>query len=418
MSCLYKIFTSAANGAMHAVNSLPGGHSKARRGIAGQLDAIQYAADHFQPAGENYWFHCSSLGEYAIARPLMEEIHRRRPEAKIALTFFSPTGVEALSRRKNVPADFIGYLPTDTSSHAARFLDIVRPSAGMFMVSEYWPGYLEELRRRRIPTYLVSALFTRRAPHYNALIGSTFRRSLRAYTHVFALDDASVLRLAALGMPRASISGDPLMDNALKVAATDWHNAALERFCSKERTLIAGSLTDYNDLRLIAAQVNFHPERRYVLVPHEVDEAHLAELEKQLHVPFRRLSTVRDDEDISENVLIVDSIGQLAYLYRLGTMAYIGGGFTSQLHSLIEATVYGLPVAFGPRTERKVTPAQLEELGVATKVHDTQQFTEWCEAMFKAPQAELDAVGRKCAAYCQAQAGATRQIVDKILGES
>ena len=118
---------------------------------------------------------------------------------------------------------------------------------------------------------------------------------------------------------------------------------------------------------------------------------------------------------MTENVMIVDNVGMLAYLYRLGTMAYIGGGFTRELHSVLEATVYGLPIAIGPRTERKAVAQQLANLGLATITSTEQEFTDWADRYFNSNPTHLHrlrAVGKK---FCHDQAGATSRILTSIL---
>ena len=414
MSAIYNSLLSCAKGIVAVAGSCVSDSTQRKvcRFLRGQKNIFAQLAQ-FSPADENYWFHCASLGEYAIARPLMEDLRRRRPKARIVLTFFSPTGIEALKTRKNVPADLVCYLPLDTRANARAFLDAIRPSAAMFMVSEYWPNYLLELHSRNIPAYLISAVFTHKAPHFKRVGGAAFRESLKAYKHVFCLNPQGVENLASLGFDRASVEADPLVDNALKVAETPWRFAPLEEFCARSRTLIAGSISEENDIRLLSHEINSHPERRYLLVPHEVDEAHIAQIESALTVPSRRLSAYTSD--MTENVLIVDNIGMLAYLYRLGTMAYIGGGFTRELHSVLEATVYGLPIAFGPRTERKAVAQKLVDLGLATITATPEAFSAWADEYFNAGATHLHRLRAVGVKYCHDQAGATSRILTRIL---
>jgi 3-deoxy-D-manno-octulosonic-acid transferase len=388
------------------------GSGKTRTFIDGHAAALSTLLARFRPGERTFWFHCSSLGEYAIARPLIAELKRREPSCTVLLTFFSSTGVTALERKPN-QADFIGYLPPDTPEVARRFVEHVRPAAALFMVSEYWPNYLAELRRRGVATYLVSALFTHRAPHFHRPFGRLFRSSLAAYTRVFTLNQASVDAFAELGFHRAELAGDPLMDNALAVAATEWEDARVAQFAQGHRVCIAGSITDENDVRLVSALVNAYPAQRFLLVPHEVDESHLAELESALVVPSRRLS--RYVATMTENVLIVDNIGSLSKLYRYGVMAYIGGGFTRKLHSMIEATVYGLPTAFGPHVERKVTPAQLCELELGAVVTNEAELKRWYELHMANTPAEREALRKRAIDYCRSQSGATESIVNHII---
>lgn len=388
------------------------GSGKTSRFLRGQKEALK-AARAFRPGPLNFWFHCSSLGEYAIARPLMAELKRRRPEARIALTFFSSTGVDALQRIKNPDVDFVGYLPLDTGANARALLDIFRPSSALFMVSEYWPNYLAELRRRGVPTYLVSCVFSESAPHFNSLLGPVFRESLGAYTRIFCLSQSSVDLLARLGYDRAEVEGDPLVDNALRVAETPWHSPALHAFCTQSPTLVCGSIHNGADMELIAPEINAHPERRYLLVPHEVDAAHLQQVRDALDVPSRLLSEYYPE--MPERVLIVDSVGALAYIYRLGTMAYVGGGFTRQLHSVLEPAVYGLPISFGPRTERKIVARLLLKLGIATQTSTPDEFSAWADRFFNASHRELEEIRHCARKFCFRQAGATARIISTVL---
>lgn len=410
---LYNSALSLARGLVSVAGAVPSaGKTKTRRFIDGQTSALA-RAETFVPADENFWFHCASLGEYAIARPLMSELRRRRPGARIALTFFSSTGVDALRSRKNTGADFIGFLPLDTRANAAALLDALRPTAALFMVSEYWPNFLGELKRREIPTFLVSCIFTERTPHFKPFIGEIFRKSLAAYTRIFCLNRQSVETLQRLGYTRASVEGDPLVDNALRISLSPWDSAPLRAFCSGGPTMICGSIHNGADLELIAPEIDSHPERRYLLVPHEVDEPHLRAVEEAIDVATRRLSAYRSD--MTERVLIVDNIGQLAYLYRLGTMAYVGGGFTRQLHSILEPAVYGLPIAFGPRTERKVLARLLTHLGVATVTATSEEFSAWAERFFTASPNALEEIRARARLICNEQAGATARIISTVL---
>jgi 3-deoxy-D-manno-octulosonic-acid transferase len=418
MASLYNTMLRTGAVALSAVHSLPKcltGNGKTRMFVDGQASALAVLSAQFVPAERNFWFHCSSYGEYAIARPIIAEIKRREPTAKVVLTFFSPTGVNALRPRPNRhQADYVGFLPIDTPDNATRLVELIRPTAAAFMVSEYWPNILGALHSAGVPTYLVSAIFSRNTPHFHPILGETFRRSLEAYTHAYVLDEASCCNLRELGFTRVSLSGDPLMDNALAVSQTPWTHPALEAFCRGRRVMIAGSISDKRDLQLCAHVANQHPAERFVFVPHEVDEAHLKEVEAALLGKSCRLSQFDAEKELPQ-VLIVDTIGQLSRLYRYGTMAYVGGGFTPQLHSIIEASVYGLPVAFGPRTERKVTPKQLCQLQVGRIVTTPQELNLWYESVLHASDEQLAEWKRVATAYCQRLSGATDAIASAIM---
>ena len=118
-----------------------------RDGRKNLFERLRAAVDSSAPI---VWVHVASLGEFEQGRPIIEKIKAERPEYKILLTFFSPSGYEI---RKNYQgADYIFYLPLDTPSNARQFLDIVKPQMAVFVKYEYWLNLLAELKKRQIPT--------------------------------------------------------------------------------------------------------------------------------------------------------------------------------------------------------------------------------------------------------------------------
>lgn len=362
--------------------------------------------------GPTIWIHAASLGEFAVARPLIDRL-KRGGECTIVVTLFSPSGYETLRRRPHPGIDRLFYLPWDTRRNAAAFIEAVRPDKVLFIISEYWHNYLGELRRRGIPLYLVSALIRRDAPFFR-WYGGLYRRSLGCFTRIFVLDEESRENLARLGYDRATVSGDPLFDNAALIARTPWRDPVVERFADGEGLFVAGSISDAADLELVATLADRHRDRRFLFVPHDIDEESLQSIDRALGGRALRHSACDERTDFSGvQVLVIDFVGALAYLYRYGTLAYVGGGFTPFLHSVIEATVYGLPVAFGPCIRRKVTPNQLIGLGLGQVVRRPDDLESWYTALTADPSQE-SLRRQRAADYVARNVGATDRIVDRI----
>ena len=111
------------------------------------------------PSCQTIWVHCSSLGEFEQGRPVIEAIKEKYPDKKIVLTFFSPSGYEV---RKNYSgADYIFYLPIDTKRNAQKLIDLINPEFAVFVKYEFWYHYLSLLKKKKIPTYIISANFRR-----------------------------------------------------------------------------------------------------------------------------------------------------------------------------------------------------------------------------------------------------------------
>ena len=130
---------------------------KARLWIQGRKGQFDKLSSVFSGEEHPIWVHSASLGEYEQARPIIEKIKQNNPNIKILATFFSPSGYEI--RKNDTLPDYVFYLPSDTKSHARKFLQIVQPQMAIFVKYEFWYNYICELSNRNIPFYYVSAIF-------------------------------------------------------------------------------------------------------------------------------------------------------------------------------------------------------------------------------------------------------------------
>lgn len=388
--------------------------AKFLRFVKGQQGLIKHIVAGERATGDErptMWVHASSLGEYNVAKPIVRQLHDSG-HWRIVLTVFSPSGLDYLKRyRHNVDAVYA--LPLDKPWNVRRFLDAVRPERAVFIISEYWVNYLHELGKRDIPTYLISANITERAPFMH-WYGWLWRSKLKTYSHFFVLNEMSQKRLEKLGFTNVTVTGDPLFDNARKVARTPYENPVIERFVDGRDVFIAGSIHDKQDLDMVATVANRHQDTRFIFVPHEISPESILRIKKRLLCQAHRYSHCTAETDFSKTqVLIIDFMGALASIYRYARWAYVGGGFTPYLHSIIEATAYGLPVAYGPRIERKPTAQDLAELGVGRIVENAEQLDDWF-AELKHNQKRLDTISRTAKDYMHRHEGATEAIVATI----
>lgn len=416
MKFIYDVAVKAVNGVLKLYSAMPGNGARRKfsRFVKGRRNLISKIAEEMEADGRSLpvvWFHAASLGEFGIARPLIARL-KESGECNVVMTFFSPSGYEPVSR--NHPTiDHLFYLPLDTPANAAAFLDAVKPSAAVFMVSEYWPNILMELQRRAIPTYLVSAIIRDDSPFFK-WYGSVFRKALPAYSRFFVLDEHSKENLAKLGYENVSLSRDPLFDNAELVANTPWSDPLVERFKNGRKLFIAGSISDERDLKLVSSLANSHPDTRFLFVPHDVSPETVARIKASLKGECKAYSECDETTALSSTqVMVIDFVGALAYLYRYADWAYVGGGFTPLLHSVIEPVVYGIPVSFGPRIHRKVTPRQLIDLGIGAMVTSPEELDAWFRTLCNDDE-RLARIREKAASYVGKYADATSSILEPI----
>ncbi len=391
-----------------------GSSSKTARFLRGQQLALKPLTE--LPPKQNgrprIWIHSSSLGEFAIARPVIEAL-RNKGNAEIIITFFSPSGYEVI-HPKHDQYPHVYYLPFDSCPNARHFLDCVRPDAAVIMVSEFWHNYLGELRKREIPTFLVSALIRPESVFFK-WYGGDYREDLKSFARIFTLDRRSTQLLEKLGYESAVTTGDPLFDNAYANSRRDYSNPIIEKFKGDNFLFVAGSLNDHNDLELVAAVANSHPEIKVLIIPHDVSSQRTEKIVRAINGKTKRFSNCSPSTDFSDTqCLIIDYVGELPLIYRYGSCAYVGGGFTPYLHSVIEAVVYGLPVAFGPRIHRKVTPRQLIEAGIGTMVQTPEELNNWVSGLLS-DDSMSERIRNAAKVYIELNVGATENIASFIL---
>ena len=388
-------------------------HKKARIMRLGQWKTNSILREKIDRNAKYIWFHASSLGEFEQGRPMMEKIKAEHPEYKILLTFFSPSGYEV---RKNYNgADVICYLPFDTPYRVKKFLNLANPSSAVFIKYEFWGNYLQELKHRNIPVYIISSIF-RRDQLFFQWFGYPYRKMLYCFTHLFVQDDRSAALLKEFGITNVTVTGDTRFDRVLDVRNQARELSPVEHFVceggkEKKLTLVAGSSWP-QDEEILIPYFNEHPEMKLIIAPHEIHREHLMYIESLLKRPSVRLSDVFHDQSLAEgkDCLIVDSFGLLSSIYRYGTIAYIGGGFGAGIHNTLEAAVYGIPVLFGPKYHKFKEAKDLIKVGGGFSVSDKQSFCEKMDELLTYHEV-LEAAGESAGQFVNGNAGAT----DKIL---
>ena len=249
-------------------------HPKARLWINGRKDLYKRMAETIDPAARIVWIHVASLGEFEQGRPIIERIRKEHPEYKILLTFFSPSGYEIRKNYQGV--DYIFYLPIDTPRNARRFLDAAHPEIAVFVKYEFWLNLLYELRRRKVRTYIVSAIFRRNSIFFRPY-GGMWRQALESFDVMFVQNEESKKLLAGLGFDNVIVAGDTRFDRVAEIAKAAKHIDVIERFKGDKRVFVAGS-TWGPDEELLIRLINDNPDIKFIVAPHEMDESRMARL--------------------------------------------------------------------------------------------------------------------------------------------
>jgi 3-deoxy-D-manno-octulosonic-acid transferase len=356
------------------------------------------------------WVHCASLGEFEQGRPIIEAIKKERPDIKIFLTFFSPSGYEI--RKDYQHADAVFYLPAGTPANSRKFISLVNPSYAIFVKYEFWNNYLSELRRKGIPLYLVSGVF-RDGHYFFRWYGSFLLSILKNFTWMFVQDQQSSDLLRGHGFENVTLAGDTRFDRVFKIAGSARKIPEIELFKGEEKLFIAGS-SWRQDEEIIAAYINKYPEKmKWILAPHEIDAGNIERLEKLLKVESVRFSEFNDKKS-DARVLIIDNIGMLSSAYRYAYVAAVGGGFGKGIHNILEPACWGIPVMFGPRHEKFREAVDLIKCEGGKSFNGYADFEDILNKWIS-DEKEYMKAAESSGSYVKQNTGATDKIIKAIL---
>ena len=369
------------------------------------------------------WMHCASVGEFEQGRPVLEALKKHRPELPVLVTFYSPSGYEACVDHEL--ATHVEYLPADGTANAKRFIELVQPSAVLWVKYEFWYHWLHALKARSIPVFLLSAIF-RKDQAFFKWYGGTHRKMLKCFSQLFVQDDASRDLLAAIDVKNVTVSGDTRFDRVRMIVdkAAEGHpedadyTAKMDKWRSVQTApILIGGSTWPRDLELIQAAAN-GPDHRpgLIIAPHEQrDRWDSTRLMRQFGREVGRWSNIITKTYAPRDgwILFADTIGYLSRMYAYADIAYIGGGFGDGIHSLLEAAAWGKPVIFGPNHKKFAEAKGLIEAGGGFEVNDAQQLRTVLDRLF-GDKALLEAASQAAGEYVRSRTGATDRIVSAI----
>ncbi len=319
------------------------------------------------------WFHAASLGEYEQGLPVMEKIRLVYPGYKIVLTFFSPSGYEI--RKNTKAADVVVYLPLDTAANAKRFIKAVQPEMAFFIKYEYWPNYLKELKKHKVPAYLISGLM-RESQIFFKWYGSFYKKALKTFTHFFVQNNSSKELLQKIGFHNVSVSGDTRFDRVSEILERDNSLPFIEEFKNGKITVVAGSSWP-KDKSMLTGFINSSNNTKFIIAPHNIKSEQIQELKNSITLKTVLFSE-KEGKNLAEyDVFIIDTIGILGKIYSYADIAYVGGGFgTSGLHNILEPAAFGIPVIIGPNHEKFPEAVAMIHMGGCIAVKDKKEMEE------------------------------------------
>ena len=362
------------------------------------------------------WIQAVSVGEVQVARPLMAELRRRRGECPIVLSATTATGLALASGAHQ--ADVVLPFPIDLPGPVTRFLDHVAPHLVILIETELWPELLAACGQRDIPVALVNARVSDASFRGYRAIRRLLAPLLKPITLALAQDQVDAERLAAIGVvaDRIQVTGNIKFDikppgQPLQVAA------AITRLAAGRPVWIAGSTMAGEDEAVLAALARIPRDRRpfLILAPRHPERA-TAVLDLAAAAGVRPIRRTRIDEDLGAcDAVVLDTVGELAGLYQLASIAFIGGSLVpTGGHNPIEAARFAVPVLSGEHVKNfRAVFARFAAAGAVRFAHDSDGLSEALNAWLADPAAAR-AAGEAGRALLLANSGATERTVDVL----
>ena len=311
---------------------------------------------------ESIWIHAVSVGEALTARALAADLKTRYPRLRLFLSTTTMAG-QQVARRSLSHVDAVFYFPFDWVFIVRRTLNLVRPRLFIMMETEIWPNLLRECRARGVKTVLINGRISSRSyPRYR-LIKPFFRRVLADVDRFCVQSEESAQRLTELGADpaRVSVTGSLKFDS-LEPPTAAAHGRPRERVLrffrvSPNRTVIvAGSTMKGEEAAVLRAFTRIKagaPGALLVVAPRHPER--FGEVERLARdagfVTVRRTELAIDTEPRAD-VVVLDSLGELAQLYQVATAVFVGGSLADHGgHNILEPAIFGKPIVFGPHMQ-------------------------------------------------------------------
>jgi 3-deoxy-D-manno-octulosonic-acid transferase len=320
------------------------------------------------------WFHCSSLGEFEDCCEVFFQIKKYYPSKKTILTVFSPSAFEAL--KNSNPFDIINYFPLDTKANAKTFIDIVNPILVIFSRSELWLNTLLEIKAKNVPAFLISLKLNNKSNFIRWPFVLLYKQCLKSFNTIFCQNqETQQLLYTRFDISNSLITGNTRFERVKNQSQINKKFPHVEKFVLNSLVVVIGSCLPKDERIFLDIYKALKPLNiKWIIVPHEFEKSIIT---KKINSNNFILYSKIENQTKLHNILIIDSVGILKYVYRYADFAIIGGGFDKiGIHNIIEPAVYGVQIAFGPNHKNYEEAIQLLNLGGASIFKNSMEIKE------------------------------------------
>ena len=362
------------------------------------------------------WVHASSLGEFVQVRPLLEALRSEQPQYAVLVTFFSPSGYKVAKDTEH--ADIVAYLPIDFARNMKRFFSIVTPVLGIVVKHELWPNMCFEAARKGIPMVSVGASFRPDQLYFRKGM-SFFSAGIRTLDRFLVCDVRSAQLLRRIRCNNIEVVGDPRYDSVTTTLKKQEDFQFLRQFKGDDQQLLVlwGSIWP-NEWKNCAKVIAQTPHLKHVIAPHEPYPPIIRQIQRRFPNQVLCYSNYTSDLEASlsaPRILLIDSVGMLAQMYKYAEIAYVGGGKRGALHNILEPAAYGVPVIlWGHDALHKFPEAEaLRQSGGAQIIYSTSGLLHALKAWTQHPSSQKKA-SQAATEFVEGRRGATQKIYQQL----
>ncbi len=348
-------------------------HKKTRRFFTLRKDEVGRIEEHFKGIGNKkvIWFHAASAGEFEQAKPVIEKIRECKDDYYIVTSFFSSSGYDAGLKYANI--DFCFNFPLDYLRDIKRLLDCINPGLIVYSKYDVWKNLTLEASRRGVKILLMCGTLPKQSNRHRWPFRIFFRRIYSQLDRIYAISEFDSKRFNRMlgNDSNVIINGDTRFDRIKTVIERKY--SAHKEILKKEEGinyLLAGSTYKVSEKKLIKSfkdLISQGEKIRLVLVPHEVDSDNILRLKKYIRkkglVPVCYSGSDLPISLKSNEVLIIDAFGILAYLYNEADIVFVGGSYKGSTHSVLEPAIFGIPIITGPYIGNSYEAIALMKMG-------------------------------------------------------
>jgi len=335
-----------------------------------------------------YWFHASSHGEFEQVKPVLKGLKEVEPSSFSVVSFFSPSGYNHVNDEL---IDCKIYLPFDFPWLIRKCLNVVQPKKIILAAYDVWPNMIWISKSKGIHSALFAAQFSEGTSKLSPVIRNFYRNVYGSLSAIYTISEQDNKRLQhilyPIKRPIVRVLGNPRYDQ-VKQKSDKFTTEQTESVLLRPKRLVAGSIHIEDEHVILDSIVNLMQDINdlsLIWVPHEPRDRIVSQAEsffQSKNFTTARLG-LKNPNQIETRVIIVDSIGKLSQLYWDGQVAYIGGGFSSGVHNVMEPAIARLPVFFGPHYKNFIEAKELIADGGGFSIENGTDLYQGCKNLLE-----------------------------------